>query len=82
MNWTFQSLLYWIMLKNASQNCIVELLVIKMKIKAHKGGRDKNIICRVTQEEKELVDNAKENLSYSDFLIKKAKDTLRRRRVI
>ena len=52
----------------------------KMKIKAHKGGRDKNIIFRVTEKEKGLIDIAKNDLSYSDFFVKKAKDTLRRRK--
>lgn len=50
------------------------------KIKAHKDGRKARIDIRVTDKEKELVDSAKENLSYSDFLVKKAKDVLRRRK--
>lgn len=48
------------------------------KIIAHKGGRTATIPpSRVTPEEKSLIDTAKENLSYSDFLVEAAKKKLK-----
>jgi hypothetical protein len=44
------------------------------KIKSHKGGRTEIIPpCRVTPEEKSLVDEARKSLSYSDFIVQSAK---------
>lgn len=48
------------------------------KIKSHKGGRTEIIPpCRVTPEEKSLVDKARNNLSYSDFIVDSAKKKLK-----
>ena len=42
-------------------------------IKSHKGGRTETIPpCRVTPEEKSLVDEARKDLSYSDFIVDSA----------
>ena len=47
-------------------------------IKSHKGGRTEIIPpCRVTPEEKSLVDTAREDLSYSDFIVESAKKKLK-----
>ena len=51
---------------------------MERKIKAHKGGRTETIPpCRVTPEEKSLVDEAREDLSYSDFIVESAKKKLK-----
>lgn len=48
------------------------------KIIPHKGGRSAIIPpCRVTPQEKTLVDEAREDLSYADFIVKSAKKKLR-----
>ena len=48
------------------------------KITSHKGGRTETIPpCRVTPEEKSLVDEAREDLSYSDFIVQSAKKKLK-----
>ena len=46
------------------------------KNKSHKGGRTGTIPpCRVTEEEKSLVNEAREDLPYSDFIVQSAKKT-------
>jgi len=49
------------------------------KIRSHKGGRDKVIIARVSQKEKDAIDEARKNLSYSDYLVAKALKDVRRK---
>lgn len=52
--------------------------LMKKKIISHKGGRSAIIPpCRVTPEEKSLVDEAREDLSYSDFIVQAAKKKLK-----
>lgn len=47
-------------------------------IKSHKGGRTETIPpCRVTPDEKSLIDTAREDLSYSDFLVQSAQRKLK-----
>lgn len=51
---------------------------MKREIKSHKGGRTETIPpCRVTPEEKSLVDEARKDLSYSDFIVASAKKKLK-----
>lgn len=51
---------------------------MKREIKSHKGGRTEIIPpCRVTPEEKSLIDKAREDLSYSDFIVESAKKKLK-----
>ncbi len=51
---------------------------MKREIKSHKGGRTEIIpSMRVTKEEKDLVDSARENKSYSDFIVESAKKKLK-----
>jgi len=47
-------------------------------IKPHKGGRTEIIPpCRVTPEEKLVIDKARRGLSYSDFIVRSAKIKLK-----
>ncbi len=51
---------------------------MKKEIKSHKGGRTEMVPpCRVTPEEKMLVDQARGELSYSDFIVESAKKKIR-----
>lgn len=47
------------------------------KIKSHKGGRNLTIRARLTEAEKEIVDTARKELSYSDYLVKKTSKDVR-----
>ena len=42
---------------------------MKNKIKAHKGGRDKQLPARMTEEEIEKLRAAKGEMSFSDFIL-------------
>lgn len=46
-------------------------------IKSHKGGRNLTIRARLTEGEKEIVDTARKELSYSDYLVLKASKDVR-----
>lgn len=48
-------------------------------IRPHKGGRTLTIRARVTPSEKELIDNARGDDSYSDYFISKALNDVRRK---
>ena len=52
---------------------------MKHKITPHKGGRELIIRARVTKFEKDLVDQARENLSYADYIVRKAQEDVRRK---
>lgn len=49
------------------------------KIIPHKGGRGLTIRARVTEKEKAVIDEARKELSYSDYLVKKALKDVRRK---
>lgn len=49
------------------------------KITSHKGGRDQMILARVSSKEKKVIDEARKDLSYSDYLVKKALKDVRRK---
>lgn len=49
------------------------------KITPHKGGRELTIRARVSQKEKDVIDEARKNLSYADYIIKKALKDVRRK---
>ncbi|MFH2029798.1 MAG: hypothetical protein ABIJ40_04110 [Bacteroidota bacterium] len=51
------------------------------QITPHKGGRDLMIRARVSQKEKDVIDEARKNLSYADYIIKKALKDVRRKNV-
>lgn len=52
--------------------------MMKREIKSYKGGRTEMIPpCRVTPEEKLLIDEARGDLSYSDFIVESAKNKLK-----
>ncbi len=46
---------------------------MKKNIKPHKGGRSEIVIARVTKEEKQLIWSKKGKLSFSDWIVDKAK---------
>jgi hypothetical protein len=49
------------------------------KIKAYKGGRGLTIRARVSQKEKDTIDEARKDLSYADYIVAKALKDVRRK---
>jgi len=49
------------------------------KITPHKGGRGLTIRARVSQKEKDCIDEARKDLSYADYLVAKALKDVRRK---
>ena len=49
------------------------------KITPYKGGRELTIRARVSQKEKDTIDEARKDLSYSDYLVQKALKDVRRK---
>lgn len=49
----------------------------KNKIISHKGGRNLTIRARLTDAEKKIVDTARQQLSYADYLVFKASKDVR-----
>jgi hypothetical protein len=53
---------------------------MKREIKSHKGGRTEIISSmRVTPGEKQIIDEARKDSSYADYLVKKASKDVRRK---
>ncbi len=53
---------------------------MKRKITSHKGGRTEIISAmRVTPGEKQMIDDARKDLSYADYLVQKALKDVRRK---
>ena len=53
--------------------------MMKREIIPYKGGRELTIRARVTPGEKQIIDEARQNLSYADYLVKKASKDVRRK---
>jgi len=53
--------------------------MLNNKITPHKGGRELTIRARVTYGEKQIIDEARKDLSYSDYLVAKALKDVRRK---
>jgi len=51
----------------------------KKPITPYKGGRGLTIRARVSESEKQIIDEARKDLSYSDYLVQKALKDVRRK---